>query len=69
LLPVDPSARRIQLDAHVLDKACYEIRYELDHRPDWMGIPIRGITALLGASPDVDAADDGPDDEPGDSAR
>jgi maltose alpha-D-glucosyltransferase/alpha-amylase len=69
LLPVDPSARRIQLDAHVLDKACYEIRYELDHRPDWMGIPIRGITALLGATPDVDAADDGPDDEPGDSAR
>jgi maltose alpha-D-glucosyltransferase/alpha-amylase len=48
LLPRDPSARRIQLDAHVLEKACYELRYELDHRPEWVGIPLRGIAAQFG---------------------
>jgi maltose alpha-D-glucosyltransferase/alpha-amylase len=50
LLPHDPAARRIQLDAHLLDKALYEVRYELEHRPDWIGIPIRGLAALLGAN-------------------
>ena len=43
LLPGDRTARRIQLDAHLLEKAFYEVRYELDHRPDWVGIPIRGV--------------------------
>ncbi|MGH8977773.1 MAG: maltose alpha-D-glucosyltransferase [Acidimicrobiia bacterium] len=52
LLPGDRTARRIQLDAHLLDKAFYEVRYELDHRPDWVGIPIRGIAALLAGYPD-----------------
>ena len=50
LLPGDRTARRIQLDAHLLEKAFYEVRYELDHRPDWVGIPIRGIAALLAGS-------------------
>jgi maltose alpha-D-glucosyltransferase/alpha-amylase len=50
LLPSDPVARRIQLDAHLLDKAFYEIRYELDHRPEWVGIPVRGVVALLTGS-------------------
>ena len=40
----------IQLDAHLLEKAFYEVRYELDHRPDWVGIPIRGVAALLAGS-------------------
>ena len=50
LLPIDPGARRVQLDAHVLEKALYEIRYELDHRPDWVGIPIHGVATLLAGS-------------------
>jgi maltose alpha-D-glucosyltransferase/alpha-amylase len=52
LLPGDRTARRMQLDAHLLDKAFYEVRYELDHRPDWVGIPIRGIAMLLAGYPD-----------------
>jgi maltose alpha-D-glucosyltransferase/alpha-amylase len=60
LLPRDPSARRIQLDAHVLEKACYELQYELDHRPEWVGIPLRGIAAQFGAPLELrDAAPSG----------
>lgn len=32
-----------------LEKAFYELRYELSHRPTWVGIPMRGIRALLDA--------------------
>jgi trehalose synthase-fused probable maltokinase len=31
-----------------LQKACYELRYELDNRPTWVGIPAAGIGRLLG---------------------
>jgi maltokinase len=30
-----------------LEKAVYELRYELDHRPDWVAIPVAGITRML----------------------
>jgi predicted trehalose synthase len=34
-----------------LEKAFYELRYELDHRPDWVDIPVGSIVGLLdGAS-------------------
>ncbi len=35
------------LDAYVLDKALYELLYELDNRPAWVGIPLIGISALI----------------------
>ena len=28
------------------EKVFYELQYELDHRPDWVWIPLRGITAV-----------------------
>ncbi len=49
LVPKDAHARRVQLDAHLIEKALYEIRYELDNRPDWVGIPIAGLKRLLQA--------------------
>jgi maltose alpha-D-glucosyltransferase/alpha-amylase len=52
LLPGDRTACQLQLDAHLLEKASYEVRYELDHRPDWVGIPIRGLAVLLGRPSD-----------------
>jgi trehalose synthase-fused probable maltokinase len=30
-----------------LEKAVYELRYELDNRPDWVRIPVAGIMRLL----------------------
>jgi maltokinase len=30
-----------------LEKAVYELRYELDNRPDWVRIPVTGIARLL----------------------
>ena len=30
-----------------LEKALYELRYELDNRPDWVGIPLAGILGLI----------------------
>jgi predicted trehalose synthase len=33
-----------------LEKALYELRYELDNRPDWVPIPVAGITRLVQAA-------------------
>jgi predicted trehalose synthase len=30
-----------------LEKAVYELRYELNHRPDWVAIPAAGIARML----------------------
>jgi maltose alpha-D-glucosyltransferase / alpha-amylase len=38
---------QILLEAYLLDKAVYEIGYELNNRPDWVIIPIRGIKHIL----------------------
>ncbi|HJZ48245.1 MAG TPA: putative maltokinase [Roseiflexaceae bacterium] len=37
------------LDAFLLDKALYELNYELNNRPDWLPIPIEGILQLIAA--------------------
>jgi maltose alpha-D-glucosyltransferase/alpha-amylase len=46
-LPRDPRTFAALLDAFMLDKAFYELLYELNNRPDWVRIPLRGILALL----------------------
>jgi len=32
-----------------LEKALYELRYELDHRPEWVSIPLQGIAGIAAA--------------------
>jgi predicted trehalose synthase len=41
----------VLLDAHMLEKAAYELRYEANNRPDWVQIPAQGILQLLEESP------------------
>jgi maltose alpha-D-glucosyltransferase/alpha-amylase len=51
LVPFLPQGRdelQVLLDAHLLEKAIYELGYELNNRPDWIGIPLQGILDLLG---------------------
>ncbi|MBV9126119.1 MAG: putative maltokinase [Planctomycetes bacterium] len=47
LLPDDPREFQALLQLLVLDKAFYELIYELNNRPDWVRIPLEGILALM----------------------
>jgi maltose alpha-D-glucosyltransferase/alpha-amylase len=39
--------RELLLRVFLLEKVIYEIDYELNNRPDWVEIPLRGLAALL----------------------
>jgi maltose alpha-D-glucosyltransferase / alpha-amylase len=47
VLPADPVAFDTVLRVFALEKALYELRYELSHRPGWVSIPLSGIHELL----------------------
>jgi maltose alpha-D-glucosyltransferase/alpha-amylase len=49
LLPDNSDQLKILLDAYLLEKATYEIGYELNNRPDWLRVPLQGILQLLKA--------------------
>ena len=35
------------LQSYLLEKAIYELGYELNSRPDWVGIPLEGIMYII----------------------
>lgn len=47
LLPASAADRESLLRAFELDKAIYEIIYELSHRPDWVDIPASAVRRTL----------------------
>ncbi len=47
ILPQDETELQTLLDALCLEKAVYELGYELNNRPEWVQIPLQGILQLL----------------------
>jgi len=47
----DGSALDRRLRLFELEKALYELHYELGHRPDWVRVPVAGILQLLDEEP------------------
>jgi maltose alpha-D-glucosyltransferase/alpha-amylase len=47
-VPASRSELATLLDAYVLEKAIYELAYELNNRPAWVRIPLAGIRQILG---------------------
>jgi maltose alpha-D-glucosyltransferase / alpha-amylase len=45
--PVNKKQAREMTEFFALEKAVYEVTYELANRPDWVDIPLRGVLAIL----------------------
>ena len=48
-IPAADDELSLLLETSLLEKAVYELGYELNNRPDWVGIPLRGIREILEA--------------------
>ena len=46
-LPRNPADLRTLFDIYLLEKAVYELIYELNNRPDWVRIPLQGVRELI----------------------
>ncbi|HYG39244.1 MAG TPA: maltose alpha-D-glucosyltransferase [Cytophagales bacterium] len=46
-IPIDRESFDILLETFLLEKAIYELKYELNNRPDWVVIPLRGIKFIM----------------------
>jgi predicted trehalose synthase len=55
LLPTNLADAELVLRSWLLEKALYEIRYELNSRPDWVEIPLRAALSILSRSGAADA--------------
>ena len=50
-VPKEREEFEVLLQAFLVEKAVYELGYELNNRPDWLIIPVRGIKHILEGSP------------------
>jgi maltose alpha-D-glucosyltransferase/alpha-amylase len=48
IIPADPDVLARALAVFELEKAVYEMGYEMNNRPDWLWVPVEGIRAILG---------------------
>jgi maltose alpha-D-glucosyltransferase / alpha-amylase len=55
LIPPTVGEVELLLRAWLLEKALYEVRYELNSRPQWVDIPLRAVIELLGSPASSDA--------------
>lgn len=54
-IPDNAGDLEILLQTYLLQKAVYELNYELNNRPDWVIVPLRGIKAIVKKSREVKA--------------
>jgi len=47
LVPEEKDDLEILLQTYMLEKAIYELGYELNNRPDWVLIPLQGILSIM----------------------
>ncbi|HEX6587908.1 MAG TPA: maltose alpha-D-glucosyltransferase [Longimicrobiales bacterium] len=48
LIPDSQDELAVMLETYLLEKAIYEVGYELNNRPAWVGLPLRGVLELMG---------------------
>jgi len=48
IVPQDPETMDRVLAVFELEKAVYELGYEMNNRPDWLWVPVEGIRSILG---------------------
>jgi maltose alpha-D-glucosyltransferase/alpha-amylase len=48
ILPPEEDTLRMLLDVYLLEKAIYELGYEMNNRPEWVKIPVQGILQQIG---------------------
>jgi maltose alpha-D-glucosyltransferase/alpha-amylase len=49
-MPRTDDELQVLMEAYLLEKAVYELGYELNNRPTWVRIPLQGIRLLMGDS-------------------
>jgi maltose alpha-D-glucosyltransferase/alpha-amylase len=47
VIPSDDEELCLLLEFYLLEKCIYEVGYELDNRPEWVGVPLSGLRTLL----------------------
>ena len=47
-MPHSEDELTLLLSTSMLHKVMYELSYELNNRPDWVAVPLRGLLDLLG---------------------
>ena len=50
-LPKSRDEMKLLLDLFILEKAIYELAYELNNRPDWTELPLQAIREIMQATP------------------
>ena len=51
-VPANPSAVDTWIDFFEMERALYEVEYEINHRPTWVHIPLRGLVRIVGGRPE-----------------
>ena len=46
-VPADAESFKATLDLFLIEKALYELRYEIANRPNWVEIPLRGLLEIV----------------------